>query len=553
MNFLRSTFDSIKSKVKDLRDGHRSSQIADEWLRNQIPDVTEEQKYYLADRSSVESDIRSLMEHMFVKLGSKSSKKRQILNALQMADFLLKNGSKRIMDEVKDEIYVLKTFKSFHSAEGGEEMLDECIRSVAGKICDSIENKEMLIDQRVEADRLRKRFGWGVRKEVADSGPDLEMLEKEIQEEIMTREIEQCADKGEAIDPRFTGYSNEDYERERTQAKLETGGSSPEFVGSFKKGDKQVEREIRDKWREFDEREQEEDEEKDEMISQVKSNKERNVKRSENGNRPRRLKKLPKAPKKKNSRLAQRLGIKVAPKQASVAKKQDYEKIDEALDTKHANENDDLHMIDFLGGPSIDPNPKHQQNTNLVDDMIDFGLPVTTPIIPSQVPSSSQNGYHQSSNNDGMLDFGLSYSNNKNNGNSRNIADNGDLNLLDFQAPHKPQNRNNNMRGDDIDLLVGPSSSNGYSQKKTNNAPKLGQNSMFSDIKADLFDLSGMGQALPANTSTAHNPHYKAHGNQNGQFRVGNGLGGYTQTTNRNLHKPAKTTSGITFDEFDLI
>ena len=251
--------------------------------------------------------------------------------------------------------------------------------------------------------------------------------------------------------------------------------------------------------------------------------------------------------------MAQRLGIKTAPKQADVAKKQEYAKIDEALDTDNPNENDDLHMIDFLGGPSLDPNPKHQQNTNLDDDMIDFGTPISTTATPIQVPSSSQNGYHQSSNNDGMLDFGLNYNNNKNNSNSRNIANNGDLNLLDFQAPHKPQNRNNNMRGDDIDLLVGPSSSNGYSQKKTNNAPKLGQNSMFSDIKADLFDLSGMGQALPANPSTAHHPQYKGHGNQNGQFRAGNVVGGYTQTTNRNVPKPAKTTSGITFDEFDLI
>lgn len=565
MNFLRSTFDSIKTKVQDLRDGHRCAQIADEWLTNKIPEINDEQKYYLADRSSIPTDIHNLMDRIFSRLGSRNSKRRQILNALKMAEFLLQNGSERIVGEIRDEIYVLKTFKSYHSAEGEEDRLDECIRSVAGKICDWIENKELLQDQREQAERLRERFGFGKRKEGGKKEEELDVIEKEIREEIVAQEIEKCAEKKVEVDPRFAGYSNEDYERELREKRDKK--EKPKFVTSFKKNDEEVEREMDDRWRKYENGQNKQDEGKTHDFDLNR--------KKVNGKKPRRLKRLPKAPGKKGSKLAQRLGI------TAKTNRDPSEKIDNKLEVVEQSQNvvdDEMDMIDFLGGgdsqnmknttqPKANSGhansnlqnandnlnnydnintQKNNHNEEFGDDLIDFGAPISPN--NATVPSQNQTQNTQSQNNDlDMLDFG----------NSQNTNVGADLNLLDFQAPRQASNQT-----DDFDLLVGAGPNS--SSKKPSSGAKIAQNSMFSDIRSDLFDLSNMGQALGNNLqsqSQSHNNNNNNFNNSKSQMggHVGSGYSNYGASQNMNYTQKkvqngvSKPSSGITFNEFDLI
>jgi hypothetical protein len=65
---------------------------------------------------------------------------------------------------------------------------------------------------------------------------EMEKVEKEIE-----KEIEKCAQKSEAKDPRYVGFSSEDYMKEIEEKKI-----AQKFVGSLGKDDEEVEKEIKE-------------------------------------------------------------------------------------------------------------------------------------------------------------------------------------------------------------------------------------------------------------------------------------------------------------------
>ena len=149
----------------------------------------------------------------------------------------MKNGSDLIRDGIVDEIFVIKTFKSFHSEENMENNLTELIQSIATRISDLIENKPMLAEERKQAKKLRQRFtGQSGGEQAVNPETELQKAEKQIEEEV-----EKCAQKSDAPDPRYVGFSSEDYMREVEEKKV-----AQKFVGSFGKDDEQVEKEMQD-------------------------------------------------------------------------------------------------------------------------------------------------------------------------------------------------------------------------------------------------------------------------------------------------------------------
>ena len=102
-----------------------------------------------------------------------------------MIDFLIKNGSEIIRDGIIDEIFVIKTFKSFHTTEDNENNLSHLIQSLATKISDLIENKLKLVDERRNAKKLRLRFtGQSGGEQSMNPEKELERVEQEIKNEV---------------------------------------------------------------------------------------------------------------------------------------------------------------------------------------------------------------------------------------------------------------------------------------------------------------------------------------------------------------------------------
>jgi hypothetical protein len=116
-----------------------------------------------------------------------------------------------------DEIFVIKTFKSFHSVENSETNLEEPIQSLSNKICTSIENPSLLKQQREEATKMRRRF--------MEQEGVLEQQQEKMAEEIIEKKIEEFAENPIKKDSRYEGFSSEDYMREissnATQTKKE--------------------------------------------------------------------------------------------------------------------------------------------------------------------------------------------------------------------------------------------------------------------------------------------------------------------------------------------
>ena len=171
------------------------------------------------------------------------------MNALNLIEFLLKNGSELIRDGITDEIFVIKTFKSFYSEESLDNNLSDLIQSIAGRITNLLENKLMLADERRKARKLRLRFtGQSGGEPSMNPEKELENAEKQIEEEI-----EKCAQKSEAPDPRYVGFSSEDYMKEIEEKKI-----AQKFVGSYGKDDEQVEQEMKSGEVDDDQNEEEE-------------------------------------------------------------------------------------------------------------------------------------------------------------------------------------------------------------------------------------------------------------------------------------------------------
>ena len=273
----------------------------------------------------------------------KISNKRIILNALNLIDFLLKNGSEIIRDGIIDEIFVIKTFKSFHSTEDTEMNLSDLIQSLATKISDLIENKLKLADKRRNAKKLRLRFsGQSGGGQSMNPEKELEKAEQEIKDEI-----EKCAKKSQTIDPRYTGFSSEDYMKEIEEKKV-----AEKFVSSYGKDDEQVEEEIK--------KEEEE----------VKTNKT-----------------IPKPPTKKKIGLRERLGIKKEKiKESQPEPEPEFDFLggsskNENTFTASANNNNNNDLLDLIGGPdntNLVSGSHNLTNANDETDLIDFGTITST-------------------------------------------------------------------------------------------------------------------------------------------------------------------------------
>lgn len=252
-----------------------------------------------------------------------------------------------IRDGIIDEIFVIKTFKSFHSDEDFTNNLSELIQSLATRIADLIENKKLLHDERKKASQLRMRFG-------GSSGGDLETSEKDAEKHIQ-EQIDKCAKKADEVDPRYGGFSSEDYmkEQERKQAEQK-------FVGSLGKDDEEVESEFRKRGKGTD---------------------------REEAPVARKKKTMPKPPSKKGpSSLRKRLGI-PPKKETSTAHEEDADvdflagsaKKEGARSVTSGRVEDPMDLVDLTNGGQLEMHeeapmdlmgPANSDDT----DLIDFGM-----------------------------------------------------------------------------------------------------------------------------------------------------------------------------------
>ena len=455
------------------------------------------------------------MEKVFAKLSSLYSEQRVLLNSLNFVDFLLKNGSESIRDSIIDEIFVLKTFKTFHSSPEAENNLEEQIQSLANKICTSIEDRDLLKEQRKDAALLKDRF---LMQEFGQSSTNPEDEEFRAERSIQ-RQVDRCAQETER-DPRYMGFSSEDYMNKKPQSK-------PKFVESLGKTDEEVRKDL-----------------------QRQDKKDKKDKKRSSG--------LPKK-KKKISRLAKRLGI-VKKNEESNKSEEEKEDTEETEDTENNNKLEILQentqdLIDFIGSPETEtPEHKEQPKTSNQEEFIDL-----LDIGGKANPFPGQN--HQNYNATNLIDFGVV------NTPMHSVS----AQKTSFKAHQNfgHDNKQPKPTFGEIDLLMDSKSGNqGFHQgfqkpEKTNFNSK-----MFSDISSDLFDLTGMKMETSGNLNSGNSAgflskpvssgqvvgnsyqsgFYAHSGNQQNSKTQGSGKKNFYQSSHQN-----QNNGDLKINEFDLI
>lgn len=61
------------------------------------------------------------MKHLWAKLQLQPKEWRRIFKSLNTMDYLLKNGAPRVVQDIKDDLYKIRSLNNFSYREGGQD------------------------------------------------------------------------------------------------------------------------------------------------------------------------------------------------------------------------------------------------------------------------------------------------------------------------------------------------------------------------------------------------------------------------------------------------
>lgn len=95
--------------------------ILKESTSNENWNVSNSKLQVLADHTYNWEDYNVIMKHLWAKLQSKKSDWRRIYKALYAMDYLIKNGAPRVVQDMKDDLYKIRSLNNFSYSEGGSD------------------------------------------------------------------------------------------------------------------------------------------------------------------------------------------------------------------------------------------------------------------------------------------------------------------------------------------------------------------------------------------------------------------------------------------------
>jgi len=143
MDYIKSVT-AIGNKLKNT-----VLQISD--LEALVLDVTEgsgfpnrQDKLKIARSTDSSEDCRTIMDVIWRRINEGEKGPRNVLKALQLFEFLIANGSDRVIEDGKDNIYTLKTLKQFYLKDDNGNDKGKGIRELAEKIIDILLDEKQI-------------------------------------------------------------------------------------------------------------------------------------------------------------------------------------------------------------------------------------------------------------------------------------------------------------------------------------------------------------------------------------------------------------------------
>ena len=101
----------------------------------------------LADHTYNWEDYNVIMKHLWAKVQSKPKDWRRIFKALNCMDYLCKNGAPRVVQEIKDDLYKIRTLQDFNLSENGVDR-GQGVRDKSRELCELLSDPTMLQNER---------------------------------------------------------------------------------------------------------------------------------------------------------------------------------------------------------------------------------------------------------------------------------------------------------------------------------------------------------------------------------------------------------------------
>ena len=115
--------DSIVKAASELKDkvGNKSEvvKILNEATNNDNWNISNSKLQVLADHTYDWNDYNVIMKHLWGKMTLKPKEWRKIFKALHAMDYLLKNGAPRIIQDLRDDLFKIRSLQDMeYNVEG---------------------------------------------------------------------------------------------------------------------------------------------------------------------------------------------------------------------------------------------------------------------------------------------------------------------------------------------------------------------------------------------------------------------------------------------------
>merc|ERR1719277_1671294 len=116
------------------------------------------QLHDIARASHNYEDCQTVMTEIWSAIQEKGPKWRRVLKALTLLEFLVKNGSERIIDEIRRDQHKVRATMDFNHSEEGKDR-GAAVREKAKSIMELVSDYDMLRSERDKARQHREKMG----------------------------------------------------------------------------------------------------------------------------------------------------------------------------------------------------------------------------------------------------------------------------------------------------------------------------------------------------------------------------------------------------------
>ncbi len=108
------------------------------------------------------------MKHLWTKTNCKPKEWRRIFKALYAFEYLIKNGAPRVIQDIKDDLFKIRSLQDFSYSENGSDK-GQGIRDKSRSICELLSDNTKLQEEREFARKTRDKF-QGISSTGAETG-----------------------------------------------------------------------------------------------------------------------------------------------------------------------------------------------------------------------------------------------------------------------------------------------------------------------------------------------------------------------------------------------